>query len=74
MDNVEFLQEMQVLHLEPGDALIFKCRQPLSEEVRRRLVEFIHSKIGEVPVIILDDGQEIGVLRQSAGRCGTVAE
>jgi hypothetical protein len=64
-DKIDFIEAMSVLTMEPGDTLVLKADRQLTGE----MVSWIRGHIAEtlpgVPVLVLDGGFDIGVLRQA---------
>ena len=65
-DEIRFIGDLQRLELKPGDTLVLKANQVLSQEVIHRLKEQMTDRFPDVPFIILDAGLELGVLGKSA--------
>jgi len=74
MDNILIpltlpeIEEVQVLHLEPNDALVFYVQVPLSDKATARLHEQVsiwtRRAFGrKVEVLILEEGARMKVLR-----------
>jgi hypothetical protein len=64
MSEVEFLEAMQVLELKPGDIIVLKHGGRLPEIAHRRIRESFQHIAPFHKVIILEEGMEIGVLRE----------
>lgn len=62
MDSVEFIQSMSVLSLQPGDKVIIKVKEKLSDQTYSRLRSMIQKSV-DATVIVLDSDMDIGVLR-----------
>ena len=64
VNEIEFLEAMQVLELRPDDILVLKSKMVLSHAARGNIVKAFkeHIKIKN-QVVILEEGMEIGVLR-----------
>ena len=62
MDSVEFIQSMSVLTLQPGDKVIIKVKEKLSDQTYSRLRSMIQKSV-DATVIVLDSDMDIGVLR-----------
>ena len=64
-DRPDWLEAMSVLRFEPGDTIILKCLHRVTVEQRKVIEELVSERLG-APVMLLDDGVEIGVLRPAA--------
>ena len=62
MDSVEFIQSMSILSLQPGDKVIIKVKEKLSDQTYSRLRSMIQKSV-DATVIVLDSDMDIGVLR-----------
>lgn len=62
MDSVEFIQSMSILSLQPGDKIIIKVKEKLSDQTYSRLRSMIQKSV-DATVIVLDSDMDIGVLR-----------
>ena len=65
-DETELLKAMSVLHLEPGDTLVLNVARQLSSDQAAALRTYVSHLLPNVPVLLLDDGIQVGVLRQAA--------
>lgn len=64
-DPVEFLESMKILELFPGDALVLTTSVPIPEVGMKHITEVIQKTLDvQVPVIILDAGMDLGVIRK----------
>jgi hypothetical protein len=66
MDRADFIEAMQVLTLEPGDTLVIKTKLVLQRSHHEAVQQYIKELVGDVPVLILDNGMDIGILRRAA--------
>jgi len=66
MDRIDLIQAMQVLTLEPGDVLILRTSVVLQPHQRDAVREHIAQIVGDVPIMVLDSGLDLGVLRKTA--------
>jgi hypothetical protein len=66
VDKLDMIQAMQVLDLEPGDTLVIKTHLVLSTEQNARLRQHVIAIVGDVPVLVLDNGTDVGILRRAA--------
>ena len=64
--DLDMIEAMQVLHMKPGDTLVLKTHLTLSYSQRVAVSEAITAIVGDVPVLVLDNGADIGILRQAA--------
>lgn len=62
---IDFIEAMSVLHVEPGDTVVLKTHISVTFEQRALIEEAVSKKLG-CPVLLLDSGLDIGVLRQAA--------
>jgi hypothetical protein len=60
----ECIEKMSVLSLRPGDVLAISTTRLISSEMAARLKEAFKDVVGEVPVLVLSDGLEVGVIRK----------
>ena len=71
MDEIDFVEHLKVLSLAPKDIIVIKTDRRLSEvqytNVKRYIEQIVNR--GDVKIMILEDGLDIGVLR-SEGRIG----
>lgn len=64
---LEKIETLSALELKPGDTLVVKLNEKLSEQSTERLHSFIRESLGlskSIKLIVLDDGVDIGVIRQ----------
>ncbi len=64
--KIDFIQEMKVLNLKPGDVVILKTQtiihsRDAAESLRKAVADYIG---GGIKVMLLEEGMDIGVLRQ----------
>jgi hypothetical protein len=67
VNEIEFLEHLQRLDLKPGDVLVAKTKEPISQEMVARLqsaftAAFAGTALESVRVVIVDD-IELGALR-----------
>lgn len=60
----ECIEKMSVLSLRPGDILAISTTRTLSAETIERLKSAFAGVVGEVPMLVLTDGLEVGVIRK----------
>ena len=69
MDEIEFVKNMQVLEIKPGDLIVLRHPGNLSvnayQQLRDSLVKALKSASYDNHVILLEEGIEIGAIRQS---------
>jgi hypothetical protein len=68
-NTTEFLQQMQILKLEPGDVLILRHPNHLKTETMLAIKEAVYDALGRPPqnrVVFFEEGMEVGILRPSA--------
>jgi hypothetical protein len=63
--ELELIKAMSVLTVQHGDVVVMKADRVFTLEQRTYVEEFFSSKLG-VPVVLLDNGVDIGVIRQAA--------
>lgn len=63
--ELELIEAMSVLTIQPGDVIVLKSLMRFSYEQRQQVEEYFSEKVG-APVMLLDNGVDIGVLRQAA--------
>jgi hypothetical protein len=56
-------ESVKVASLRPGDVVLFRCRRLLSAIERERATDVLNSIFPDNEVLILDDGQDVAVLR-----------
>ena len=66
MGEPEFIEAMQVLQLQPGDTLVIKTGRILPLDAHEQIRTHVTAIVGDVPVLILDKGMDVGALRQAA--------
>jgi asparagine synthetase B (glutamine-hydrolysing) len=58
-DELQFAR----LELKPGEAIVLRTDHALSQDVRRLIEDYVHSKLGaSVPVLVLDGGMDISTV------------
>lgn len=67
-DCPEWLEDMKVLDLQPGDILVLRSDEILSQRYKEHLYDqlsAVFERLGhdEVEAVVLEDGMDIGVLR-----------
>lgn len=62
--EAEFIQNMSVLSVAPGDRLVVNVDEHLSMDVAERIRAHVASVIPDVPILVLGKGASIGVVRQ----------
>jgi len=60
-------ESASVVRMRPSDVLLFRCRQPLSDLQRAGATAVLNKVFPWNETLILDDGQEIVVLRPESG-------
>lgn len=60
----EIFEAVKVLELQPGDALVFRTREPLSAEQTAQATGFLSAMFPERRCLILDAGTDVEILRQ----------
>lgn len=55
--------DFSVIQVQPGDTLVFKFQGFLSEATSNRLLDTIKAKFPRTKALILDNGTELGILR-----------
>lgn len=63
MDELSFIEKFGVLKIEPGDIVVLKHPHRLSFEAHERLRK-VFKDLVNAKVIILEDGMDIGVLKE----------
>ena len=69
VETKDIIQAIEVLKIQKGDALILKTAMVLSESAIKRLKDSLKDLIkrmgikDEIPIVILDEGIEIEILR-----------
>ena len=66
-DELEFIQSMSVLSMQPGDIVVLKTDRVLSRDQMDIIQNHFQSKIHGHEVIVLSGGLDIGVLRNGGG-------
>jgi len=71
MDDLD--ARIAVLNVQKGDALVVRTARPVPDGVRRRIQEVISTALAkagapEAPVLVLDSGLTIEVLRHVPGK------
>ena len=62
-EHIEWLAEhLQRLHLRPGDILVFRTQDILSAAAFGALRASMAGVFGDVPMIVLENGMELGVV------------
>ncbi len=56
-----------VVSLKPGDVLLFRCHQNLTDEARAKAAAVLDDVFAGHECMILDGGQDIAVLRPQPG-------
>ncbi len=68
MDKIDFIESMKVLEYKPSDIIVMKCSQKLSFDNRLWILESVQKVLDpinkRIKVMILEDGMDIGVLRE----------
>lgn len=70
MKNAKFIKHLQVLEVKEGDIVIVNLNRKVTMEVAHQLRNYIKSALIDAghdpgtPVMILEDGVEIGILRR----------
>lgn len=72
MSDVELLEHLKRVDVQPGDKFVLISPRPLSTETCQRFREVWNRFVGSNahPVLILDDGMELGVIRGAHGDAG----
>lgn len=60
-------ESAKVIRLLPGDVVLFRCPQNLSDPVRERVAELLNELFPAHESIILDGGQDVAVIRPEPG-------
>jgi len=60
----DMLEKMSILSLRTGDVLVVSTAQDISFEASERLKAVVKSAVGDVPILVLSDGIEIGIVRK----------
>lgn len=63
-DDIEWLEHLKVLRLEPGDKLMVTFPNDLTMDVARTVTRQIESWIPGHDVIVICGGPEVGVIRE----------
>lgn len=71
MNEIEFIQSMNVLELKENDVLFIKVGTKLSSEHLERIQEKVEQQLpenlkGKIAVFILGEGMDAGVIRKEA--------
>lgn len=61
---------VNVVSLRTGDVLLFRCPQRLSDKQREEAAEMLNEVFPDYETMILDNGQDIAVLRSEPGLIG----
>lgn len=56
-----------VVTVRPGDVVLFRCQQKLNDAQRQRATEVLNEVFPGHECMILEDGQDIAVLRPEPG-------
>jgi len=68
-DKYEFIENMKVLDVRPGDVICASTRTVLSEVAQDRLIHCIKEVFPDNRVVLLEDGMELGVMRPCGETC-----
>lgn len=60
--EVKYLKNMQAIHTEPGDVIVFKCPANTTQEQKHHIAEISKHLFPHSEVLLLTDGIEIGVI------------
>lgn len=60
-------ESVNVVSLQPGDVLLFRCANRLNDKQRAEAAEMLNEVFPEYETMILDAGQDIAVLRPEPG-------
>ena len=65
-DEPIYLSDVQRLALNPGDIVVLRCNQRITEAIADRLKQQVRSLVGDHEVMVLSEGVDIGVIATSA--------
>ncbi len=61
-DKIDYIESMKILRCKPGDIVVLKTNRILDAEIANH-IENIIQKVVNNKCLILEDGMDIGVLR-----------
>lgn len=64
---LSIFESVNVVSLQPGDVVLFRCPNRLNDNQRAETVEFLDEIFPDHESVILDNGQDIAVLRRAPG-------
>lgn len=67
MDEIEFVKNMQVLEIKPGDLIVLRHPMRLSSHAHQQLTDTLRKILDEQGfnnrIVVLEEGMEIGIIR-----------
>jgi hypothetical protein len=64
--EIRFLGDLQRLEVRPGDVFVLTVPRDFSREVQYRIVEYWRGIMGDVRLIVLEEGMKLGVISEAA--------
>lgn len=64
--KIEFIGEMQVVQLRPGDTIVISTEQSFGQDVADRLVGRLREQFPGHDILVLANGLKFGVVRDEA--------